>query len=177
MLRILSVVVLVSMLCLGQSPRTPDIVAQHAAMQKLSFLAGKWTGSARIFRSGNQALELVQSERVQYRLDGLILEIEGVGRAKSDAKPALQALGIISYDDQRHTYHFRAFNDGRWLESDITLAEDGRGIRWGFTIGDLHTGSVLRITENGRWSEEHRITIGTAPARKLMEVDVRRTAP
>jgi len=56
-------------------------------------------------------------------LDGLILVIEGVGRTKSDGHSVLQALGVISFDEQTATYRMRAFNDGRFLESEVTLAE------------------------------------------------------
>jgi len=55
-------------------------------------------------------------------LDGLILVIEGVGRTKSDGHSVLQALGVISFDKQTATYCMRAFNDGRFLESEVTLA-------------------------------------------------------
>lgn len=45
--------------------------------------------------------------------------IEGVGRAKTDGKVSLQALGVISFDDETGTYQMRAFNDGRWLETEV----------------------------------------------------------
>ena len=53
---------------------------------------------------------------------GLIPVIEGVGRTKSDGHSVLQALGAISFDDETATYRMRAFNDGRFLESEVTLA-------------------------------------------------------
>lgn len=162
---------------MAQTPRTPDLAAQRAAMAKLSFLIGSWSGEARMFRSGSEPLELVQTENAEYKLDGLLLEITGIGRTKSDGKLALQALGIISYEDDRHTYHFRAFNDGRWLECDARLADDGKGISWGFRVGEVRTNSMMRIAANGNWTEQHEITIGAQPARKLMEVNVSRQPP
>ena len=47
--------------------------------------------------------------------------IEGVGRTKSTGEPVLQAFGIISYDDESATYRIRAFNDGRFLETQVKL--------------------------------------------------------
>ena len=160
---------------LMQPPRVPNVEAQRVAMAKLRFLIGSWSGEARIFRSGAEPLELTQTEQVQYRLGGLLLEVEGIGRTK-DGKPALQALGIITYDDERQVYRFRAFNDGRWLESEAKLAENGKGLMWGFTVGEFSTNSVLRVTRDGRWTEQHDITTGTQLPRKLMEVNVRRTS-
>ena len=156
---------------MAQTPRKPDVAAQRTAMKKLDFLVGEWSGEARIFRPGAEPVELQQSENAQYKLDGLLLEIEGVGRTKN-GKPALQALGIISYDDERQAYRFRAFNDGRWLESDSTLTDDGKGMKWSFTLGDIGTSSILRIAPNGNWTEQHEITIGSQAPRKLMEVNV-----
>jgi hypothetical protein len=78
-----------------QQTRTPDVDAQRAAMKKLSFLVGKWSGEARTFRVPGQPVELTQTEEVEYKLDGLILIIEGVGRTKSDGRVVLQALGIL----------------------------------------------------------------------------------
>ncbi len=166
---------IVLLLCAPQVPHTPDVAAQRAAMKKLGFLTGEWSGTARIFRSADQPLELVQTEHAQYVLDGLLLQIEGTGRSKGDGQAALQAFGIISYDDEARTYRFRAFNDGRWLESDVKLADNGRGISWGFSLGDIHTSSVLRIDANGHWTEQHQIAIGAQPPRRFIEVDVSKT--
>jgi len=115
---------------------------------------------------------MVQTEDAQYKLDGLILTIEGVGRNKADGKLALQAFGIISYDDESGVYHFRAFNDGRFLECEAKLAEDGRGLTWGFTLGQIKTNSRLHITDKGDWTEFHEISIGSAPPRKFMDLTV-----
>jgi hypothetical protein len=155
-----------------QLPRTPDTESQRAAMKKLSFLAGKWTGEARILRGGGEPLELVQTEEAEYKLDGLVLMIEGIGCDKATGKAALQALGVISYDDDAGTYQMRAFNDGRYLETEVRLAENGKGMIWGFVLGDIRTSSVLRMNEKGDWTELHEITIGSEPPRKLMEVRV-----
>ncbi len=141
-------------------------------MTKFGFLIGKWSGEARLFRGSGEQLELIQTEEAQYKLDGLILMIEGVGRSKSDGKPALRALGIVSYDDEAGTYRMRAYNDGRYLETDVKLAENGKGITWGFALGEIKTSSVLRINERGEWTELAEITIGSQPPRKFMELMV-----
>ncbi len=157
---------------MAQQPRVPDIESQRVAMKKLSFLVGKWSGEARVVRGSSGILELIQTEEAQYKLDGLILTIEGIGRSKSDGKVALQALGIVSYDDQAGAYRMRAYNDGRYLETELKLAGDVRGITWGFALGEIKTSSVLRINEKGDWTELTEITIGSEPPRKFMELTV-----
>jgi len=160
--------------CMAQPPRAPDIEAQRAAMAKLGFLIGRWSGEARIFRESGETLELIQTEEAQYKLKGLILMIEGIGRSKSDGKPALQALGIASYDNDAGTYSMRVYNDGRYLETDLKLSENGKGISWGFALDAIKTSSVLRINEKGEWTELHQIAIGSQSARKFMELTVSR---
>jgi hypothetical protein len=102
--------------------------------------------------------------------------IEGVGRAKADGKLALQALGLISFDDETGTYKMRAFNDGRWLETEVKMAEEGNSISWGFTLGEFRTKTVMRINENGEWTEFGELFIGDRPPQKMMDLKVRRTS-
>ncbi|HLY18395.1 MAG TPA: hypothetical protein VKR61_14280 [Bryobacteraceae bacterium] len=160
--------------CMAQAPRMPDVEAQRAAMKKLGFLVGKWSGEASVLRGPGLFVDMAQTEEAQFKLDGLILTIEGVGRAKADGKPALQALGLVSFDDQSKIYRMRAFNDGRWLETEIRLADEGNGITWGFDLGGMKTHSVMRINEKGEWTEHAELTVGTRPPQKLMELTVRR---
>src|SRR5215469_1860093 len=143
-------------------------------MGRLDFLVGRWAGEARLLRRPGEALVLEQTEEARYKLDGLILEIEGIGRTTPDNKPVLQALAIISFDDETGTYHMRAFNDGRFLETDVKLLEDSKSLTWGFALGSIRTSSVLRINERGEWTELAEITIGEQPTKKLMELTLRR---
>lgn len=143
-------------------------------MRKLEFLAGEWVGRASIQRGAGAPTELVQTENVLYKLDGLVLMIEGVGRSSSDGQPVLQALGLISYDDQRMVYQLRAFNDGRFLETDVELLEEGKGMTWGFVLGEIRTKSFMRVSEQDEWTELHEITMGSQLPKKLMELSVTR---
>lgn len=156
-----------------ETPRAPDVNAQRQAMKKLEFLVGEWAGEGRMLRASGEWIEFSQTERAKYKLDGLLLVIEGTGRAKTDGQPLLQAYGVVSYDDASSKYHMRAFNDGRWLETDTALADNGKALTWGFDVGDMHTKSILRLTDAGEWTESHEITMGTQAPRKFMELTVK----
>src|SRR5262245_61891083 len=94
---------------MAQAPRTPDLRAQRDAMKKLAFLIGRWSGEAKALRApGAPMAEMLQTEEAAYKLDGLVLTIEGIGRNKSDGSLALQALGVISFDDEAGVYRMRA---------------------------------------------------------------------
>ena len=155
-------------------PKTPNVAAQRAAMKKLEFLAGEWSGDASVLRGAGQLVDLVQTESAQFKLDGLLLAIEGVGRSKIDGRPALQALGLISFDDEAGTYWMRAFNDGRWLETEVKLADGENSISWGFALGEYRTTTVLRINDKGEWTELGQLTIGDRPPRKMIYLRVHR---
>jgi hypothetical protein len=102
------------------------------------------------------------------------LVIEGTGRTPTDQTPVIQALGIISYDDATGTYRIRAWNDGRFLESEVQLLDDGKSLHWGFGVGEIRSRSVLKIEKDGQWTEVAEVVIGSQPARKLLDLTVRR---
>jgi hypothetical protein len=66
-----------------------------------------------------------------------------------------------------------AFDDGRFLESPVKLPDQGKGMTWSFVLGAIRTNSVLRINENGEWTELAEITIGSEPPKNLLELTVR----
>lgn len=162
---------------MAQTPRTPNIEAQRTAMKKLDFLVGEWSGQASAVRGPGVVIELNQTESAQFKLEGLVLMIEGIGRTNSDGNLALQALGLISFDDASGSYHMRAYNDGRWLETEVMLLDGGNGMSWGFSLGDISTKSILLINDKGEWTELAEITIGARPPQKLMELLVRQVEP
>jgi len=160
---------------MAQAPQIPDLEAQRTAMKKLDFLVGEWTGQATAARGPGVVVELSQTEVAQFKLGGLVLMIEGIGRTKPDGNLALQALGLISFDDVSRSYRMRAYNDGRWLETEVKLLEDGTGMSWGFSVGEISTKSILRINDKGEWTEIAEITVGARPPQKLMELVVQRS--
>jgi hypothetical protein len=124
----------------------------------------------RITRGAGETTELAQTEEAGYKLDGLILVIEGIGRANSGVAPVLQAFGVISYEDESNTYRMRAFNDGRFLKTHVKLLEEGQGMAWRSVLGEIKTKSVMRINENDEWTELHEIIIGSQPPKRLMQI-------
>ena len=70
----------------------------------------------------------------------------------------------------------RAFNDGRWLETEVKLADKEDSISWGFELGEFKTSTVLRINKKGEWTEFGELTIGDRPPMKMMELRVCRVS-
>ena len=95
----------------------------------------------------SKSLELVQTGAAEFKLNGLVLLIERAGGNGVDGKPSLQALRMISFDDESGTYQMRAYNDGPYLETEVKLAENGKGMTWGFSLGDIKPSSMMRISD------------------------------
>src|SRR5215469_10620559 len=101
----------------AQQPGPDTVNVQREAMRKLSFLAGHWSGPVTIVRGPAEPLHLTQTEDVDYKLDGLVLLVQGKS-TNADGKTQFRALATIAYDDASHTYRFRACNDGHYVDTE-----------------------------------------------------------
>lgn len=151
----------------------PNVAAQREAMKKLDFLVGKWSGDAPVSNGPGQSTKLIQTEDVQLKMDGLVMAIKGTGRTTS-GEIAFQALATISYDDATSTYHFRAYNDGRYLDTELNVMP--KGFAWGFPAGPAKISNTMRLDENGDWVETTQMTLGTSSPRTSVEMLLRRVS-
>jgi hypothetical protein len=144
----------------AQQPGMPNVDAQREAMKRLAYLAGHWTGPALISRGPGEPIHLTQSETVQFKLDGLVLLVEGESTG-SDGKAQFQALATIAFDDSTHTYRFRAYNDGRYIDTELTVQPDG--FAWGFDAGPARIQNTMHLTAKGEWQETTDVVFGSNP--------------
>jgi hypothetical protein len=149
----------------------PNVAAQRDAMKKLSFLVGAWSGPASIRRGPGEALKITQSEQIEMKMDGLVMVIEGTGRG-ADGKAGFRAFATISYDDETSTYHFRAYNDGHYLDTELKVSASG--FEWGYAAGPLKVTNRMKVTEAGEWQEVTESTFGSAPPQRSVEMLLKR---
>jgi hypothetical protein len=152
----------------AQQPTTNSVDVQREAMRKLSFLAGHWSGPA-IVRGPGEPLHFRQTEDVEYKLDGLVLLIEGKSTG-ADGKIAFSALATIAYDDASHTYHFRAFHDGHYLDTELSVPANG--FSWGFTAGPAHIVNTMHLTDKDEWDEVTEVTVGSNPPYRSVDMQL-----
>lgn len=155
----------------AQRPDPAGVDVQREAMRKLSFLAGHWTGPVTVTRGPGEPLHLTQTENVQYKLDGLVLLVEG-NSAGPDGKVLFSALATISYDDASRTYHFRAYNGGHYLDTELSVPANG--FSWGFTAGPAHIINTMHLTTKGEWDEVTEATVGGNPPQPSVQMLLRR---
>jgi hypothetical protein len=151
----------------AEQPVSNSVDAQREAMRKLSFLAGHWSGPVTIVRGPGEPLHLTQTEDVQYKLDGLVLLIEGKSTS-ADGKILFSALATIAYDDASHTYRFRAYHDGHYLDTELSVPANG--FSWSFTAGPAHIVNTMHLTSKGEWDEVTEAIVGSNPPRRSVEM-------
>ena len=127
----------------------------RAAMEELAWLEGHWEGEASYQTPTGDRETILQTERIERRLNGVVLVVEGTGREKNaDGSPGevvFQAFGVISYDPDRERYTFRAFRDGRSIDAETSL--EAGVFTWSFeTPGAGHVRFRIR-NDQGAWHE------------------------
>ena len=165
-------VLLVALCTCALAQQQPDAAAQREAMKKLSFLVGKWSGDATVMRGPGNTVKVRQTEEVQYKLDGLVLLIEGTGRDPQSGEVKFNALATVSYDDATRTYQFRSYNDGRYLDSEMKVPQNG--FEWGYKAGPADVRFTMKLNEKGEWVETGEVTLNGNPPRRNFEMTVRR---
>jgi len=151
----------------AQQPASSSVDAQREAMRKLSFLAGHWSGPVTIVRGPGEPLHLTQTEDVEYELDGLVLLVEGKSTS-ADGKILFSALATIAFDDASHSYRFRAYNDGHYLDTELSVPANG--FSWGFTAGPAHIVNTMHLTGKGEWDEVTDVTVGSNPPHRSLDM-------
>ena len=127
-------------------------------MRKLDWWVGEWSGDASIQMGPGKPQQVAQTERVQSKLGGKLLLVEGLGKARlEDGKTGdvvHEAMAVVSWNDRTRKYELDAWTarEGHvdaWFE-----AGEGNTAVWGF---DTPQGGKIRytvsLTEAGQWRE------------------------
>ena len=142
MLAAASLMISFSLLLAAQQPPSNSADAQREAMRKLSFLAGHWSGRVNITRGAGEPLHLTHMEDVEYKLDGLVLLIEGKSTS-ADGKILFSALATVAYDDASHTYRLRAYNGGHYVDTELSVPANG--FSWTWRSASAHPDGRCRV--------------------------------
>ncbi|WP_263350165.1 hypothetical protein [Acidicapsa acidisoli] len=150
-----------------QPPVSSGADMQREAMRKLSFLTGHWSGPVSIVRGPGEPLHLTQTEEIAYKLDGLVLLIEGASR-NTEGKTLFSALATVSFDEATHSYRFRAYHDGHYVDTELSVLENG--FSWRFASGPAHVVNTMHLTGKGEWAEVTEVTVGSNPPMRSVDM-------
>lgn len=152
--------------------------AQIEEMKRLQFLVGQWQGTGwNEFVPGQRGTAMV-TETVQSKLDGTVLLLEGLGKAKIGGKGeevvVHNALGVLSYDPQAKQYRLRSYlSDGRSVDAAAKFVGDA--FEWGFEIPRMGTIRYnIKLTDKGEWFETGEMSQDGKTWRKIHEMTLRR---
>lgn len=133
----------------------PKPEAQIAAIARLDYMVGDWSGEGWMDFGGNR-VTFRGTERIQKKLDGTVLLVEGHFLAKppgAEAKvPVHSTLGVISFEPQAKKYQFASWlATGSSGERELTL--DSAGWRWQMESPRGTIRYIMKLTDAGAWFE------------------------
>jgi hypothetical protein len=137
----------------------PDRSAEvRAALARLPIGPGTWEGEAWHRRGPGEPETIHQTERVETRLDGVVLLVEGTGR---DAEGAVvfQAFATLGWDPASEEYRMTAWlADGSVTDAEASFAD---GVfTWGFQPpGGPRIRYHVRSPEAGVWQEDGEVSL------------------
>lgn len=147
----------------GQASDPGAIASQREAMQVLSWMDGRWRGTA-VTQTPSGEHRVIQTERIGNFLGDTIKVIEGRG-FNADGSVGFNAFGVISYDTAAKSYAFRSYAQGRAGTFTISPVAGKRGYVWLIPAGPMSIRYTATI-ENGKWHEVgDRIVPGKEPVR------------
>lgn len=134
-----------------------DLTAHRKHLATLSYLAGKWKGTATVQQPGGKMLTLHQSETITWELDSLLLKIEGVGTDPTTQKKSFHAWAIISYNPMTQQLGLRSYtHEGRQTDAYFNPVNANQ-FEWGFDLpgnrGKVRYTIVLSEKEK-TWTEK-----------------------
>ncbi|HEY8511036.1 MAG TPA: DUF1579 family protein [Cyclobacteriaceae bacterium] len=154
--------------------QAPDFSAQcKERLQKLEALAGKWKGSGTVTMGPGRTETFNQTEDVQFRLDGTILQIEGVGKRGDDV--VFNALAVINYDVMKGDYAMKSYlRDGRSTDAWFKVVEDN-AFSWGYSLPN-NSGQIrymITLKEAGKvWTEIGEFSSDGTNWNKMFEMNL-----
>jgi hypothetical protein len=120
-------------------------------MKKIDFLVGNWVGDGWMEVQG-QKTSFSSSEKVQSKLDGTILTIEGLHKSKTDGRIVHNAFAVISYDERANGYRFMShLADGRFGDNKGSV--DNGTFIWQLEIPRGKIQYKIKLNDKGEWSE------------------------
>lgn len=103
-------------------------------MKKLAYFEGRWKGEAITTERNGTKTKINQEENIQFKLDGTVLLIEGIGRNPESGKVVFNAMAVASYDEITQNYKFRSYlMNGNTTDAYFKVLADNK-FEWGFDI-------------------------------------------
>ena len=151
----------------AQQPEQNAASTQRESMHRLAFLVGHWSGPVTITMGPGEPRRLIQTEEVQFKLDGLVLLVEGKS-TDAEGNVRFAALATIAYDNDARSFRFRAYNDGHYVDTELKILPDG--FSWGFPAGPVQVTNTMHLTGKGEWQESTDVSFNGNPPHRSVDM-------
>ena len=145
---------IISMTVVAQTPDNSNECRKQ--MRLLKAFAGKWKGEAVATRQGGVKVTILQEETIEFRLDSLIIQMEGIGQRKdTPGKISFHALGLLSYDPYKKSYGMKSYlKEGQQTDAFFRVVEMNK-YEWGFdTNGGKIMYTITLDPTQTKWNEK-----------------------
>jgi hypothetical protein len=153
----------------------PDGSSNRAAIGKLEFMIGRWTGEAWMQR-GPERVQTTMTETVERKLDGVVLQVEGRGvipaTGGGEGRVVHHAFAVISFDAQAGAYGLRSYL-ATGLFGDFALTPIPGGVTWSREVPGGRVRNTAHIA-NGEWHEVGEFSRDGVSWTQIMEIRLRR---
>ena len=147
--------------------------AQLGEMKKLDWLVGSWKGKGWIQMGPQGPQEFTQTETIESKLDGLVLVIEGLGKAKEDGSTVHTALAFASYDPRANKFRWHAFTPEGQIDTEAKVGTNT--LEWSLQIpqrGQMRY--TITRNEKGEWFEIGEMSQEDKTWRKIFEMTLQK---
>ena len=130
--------------------------AGRTRMKALSYFVGTWKGEGIVQRREGGPLKVLQEEKIEWKVDTLVLVIEGIGKDPATLKKLFHAFACVSFNTQSQEFNMKSFiMDGRQTDAYFKVVADNQ-FEWGF---DLPNKAKIKYTinlsrQNKTWKEK-----------------------
>jgi len=142
---LIALLLMISGFARGQELKTDSL--SKSEIGKLEFMTGKWEGTGWMMGRDGKKHEFNQTENIQFKIDGVVMLIEGLGMSKG--KVTHNAIAIISYNKEEKNYKFTShLSSGRGGSFNAELKENK--FHW---YPNENMRYIIWLNEKGQWYE------------------------
>ena len=166
----LTVVGVLNLLAADQ-PTSKEV--QLREMKKLDWFVGHWKGTGWIQMGPQGRHEFTQTETIEAKLEGLVLVIEGLGKAKEDGSTVHTALAFVSYDHHASKFRWHAFTPEGQIDTEAKVGTDT--LEWTLEIPQRgRMRYTITRNEKGEWFEVGDMIHEDQTRHKFFEMTLRK---
>ena len=148
---------------------TAPAASRIAAMHRFDGWVGLWAGSGWSIDATGKRSEFTREERVQRKLDGAVLYVEGRGVTKGSEAP-MEGIVLVSWDEKGGHYRWHGHDSAMGSMDAEPRFVDG-GFQWAITVGPSSTIVRFAITLDAtHWNEVGEVSADGKSWSRFMEM-------